>query len=547
MIGLSREQWNRNVMMDEYVPEQTVRRRAVCGEVEITTYQGDHSDEYMVKDLESGRCTLFHKGLLKMSWQEENGKKVGGFTLYDNGKAAKRWNWTCMWSMDVYRWIENCKNGLELVVKGNGVVYRGGFDDVDSMKREGRGMEFDEKSGRLLRCGVWKNDELFQITQEFESVEVMTEYAVEEGKENMSALNRHPVYRGGYVFDEKKYFLRNGYGCEIEGGVAVREGVWKRGELKECKELFDGWYVKREGSELFDWKERVEYLRMEIHNLTEGESVSSNVTELVIPSNCCNEEEWSVFDVSALKRLKSIEIGDDCFENVKEAKLIGMNQLERVVVGQNSFTVKNWTVVMPVHRFCLKRCGNMRELVIGRESFRNYSVCEIEEMPSLEVIEMGELGESSRNFVAASLELRNMHNLKSLLLGNDSFGSCVVVAFENLPELTSIQLGSRAFSFQKKNVSTLIMRNLPNLTSLTTITPSTTFRDVRQVTLDNIPALTNVLLDGKNAFMNKTTLSIKGNIGALMPYLNSFLSFTHKLLICNALSNESKTIPISFP
>ena len=269
-------------------------------------------------------------------------------------------------------------------------------------------MEFDEKSGRLLRCGVWMNDELFQITQEFESVEVMTEYAVEEGKENMSALNRHPVYRGGYVFDEeKKYFLRNGYGCEIEGGVAVREGVWKRGELKECKELFDGWYVKREGSELFDWKERVEYLRMEIHNLTEGESVSSNVTELVIPSNCCNEEEWSVFDVSALKRLKSIEIGDDCFENVKEVKLIGLNQLERVVVGQNSFTVKNWTVVMPVHRFCLKRCGNMRELVIGRESFRNYSVCEIEEMPSLEVIEMGELGESSRNFVAASLELRS--------------------------------------------------------------------------------------------------------------------------------------------
>ena len=108
---------------------------------------------------------------------------------------------------------------------------------------------------------------------------------------------------------------------------------------------------------------------------------------------------------------------------------------------------------------------------------------------------------------------------------------------------------------------------MPNLTSLTTITPSTTFRDVRQVTLDStsvsdyslldIPALTNVLLDGKNAFMNKTTLSIKGSpplslpspldIGALMPYLNSFLSFTHKLLICNALSNESKAIPISFP
>ena len=145
----------------------------------------------------------------------------------------------------------------------------------------------------------------------------------------------------------------------------------------------------------------------------------------------------------------------------------------------------------------------------------------------------------------------------------------------DLPELTSIQLGSRAFSFQKKNVSTLIMRSgydetkwgidLPNLTSLTTITPSITFRDVRQVTIEStyasyhlpldLPALTNVVLDGQNAFMNKTTLSVKGSpppilpshldIGALQPYLNSSLSFTHKLLICNALFPVFKTIFIS--
>ena len=46
------------------------------------------------------------------------------------------------------------------------------------------------------------------------------------------------------------------------------------------------------------------------------------VTELVIPSKCCNEAGWTVFDVSELKRLKSIEIGDECFENVDEVKLI---------------------------------------------------------------------------------------------------------------------------------------------------------------------------------------------------------------------------------
>ena len=397
--------------MDEYVPEQTVRRGAVCGEVEITTYQGDHSDEYMVKDLETGRCTLFHKGLLKMSWREENGKKVGGFSLYDNGKAAKRWNWTCMWSMDVYRWIENCKNGLELVVKGNGVVYRGGFDDVDSMKREGRGMEFDETSGRVLRCGVWKNDKLFQITQECESEDVMIEYAIEEGTSNVSVLNRHPVYEGGYVFDEeKREVLRHGYGCEIAGGVAVREGVWERGELKESTELFDGWYVKVEGSEVLRVEDlEVEDMKVEIHNWNGWEKVNESVTELVIPSNCCNVAEWSVFDVSGLKWLKSIEIGDDCFENVKEVKLIGMDRLESVVIGNNSFTKqKGWFGNDPYRHFYLKNCERLRELKMGRYSFSDYTVCELENVPSLEVMDMGDLNKESRNFLfAPKLELKS--------------------------------------------------------------------------------------------------------------------------------------------
>ena len=145
-------------------------------------------------------------------------------------------------------------------------------------------MEFDETSGRVLRCGVWKNDELFQIEKECESEDVMIEYETEEGKENVSLLNRHPVYEGGYVFDEeKRVFLRNGYGCEIEGGVGVKEGVWERGELKESTELFDGWYVKKEGKEVFDWDLRVEELRVEIHNWNEWENVNKSVTQLVIP------------------------------------------------------------------------------------------------------------------------------------------------------------------------------------------------------------------------------------------------------------------------
>ncbi|KAM7453792.1 hypothetical protein BLSTO_05455, partial [Blastocystis sp. subtype 1] len=384
----SREELMRRVMMDGYVTEGNEKRVVDGKEVEIVMYQGEHCDEYLVREVESGRCSLFYKGILQLSWKEVEGKMVGGFTVYEKGKAVRSEDWNQLGEKE-HRCIENCKSGLELVIEGNGVVYRGGFEDVESMKREGRGMEFDEKSGRV--CGRMMSY-------------VMIEYETEEGKENVSLLNRHPVYEGGYVFDEeKKELLRNGYGCEIEGGVAVKEGTWERGVLKESVELFDGWYVKREGSEVFDWGLN---MRVEIHNWNEWESVNERVTELVIPPKCCNEAEWSVFDVSGLKWLKSIEIGDECFENVDEVKLIGLNRLESVVIGKNSFTkCKNdWRGSVDLYRhFYLKNY---------RYSFNEYSVCEIENVESLEVIEMGELGGKRKEeytycFMHSNLELKS--------------------------------------------------------------------------------------------------------------------------------------------
>ena len=396
--------------MSDYVTERNEKRVVGGEEVEIVMYQGKHCDEYLVREVKSGRCSLFYKGIVQLSWKEVNGVRTGGFTVYENGKALRSQDWKGLAGKE-HRCIENCKKGLELVIEGDGVVYRGGFDDVESMKREGRGMEYDEKSGRVLRCGVWKDDELFQIEKECESEEVMIEYETEEGKENVSLLNRHPVYEGGYVFDEeKREVLRNGYGCEIDvnTGIAVREGTWERGVLKESVELFDGWYVKKEGSDVFDWGLKVEDLRVEIHNWNEWKNVNKRVTELVIPSKCCNEAEWRVFDVSGLKWLKSIEIGDECFENVKEVKLIGMSQLEKVVIGMNSFTKKkNYYGIDPNRRFYLKNCERLKELKIGRCSFSDYCVCEIENVPFLEVIEMGELDEYSNSFCYASLELKS--------------------------------------------------------------------------------------------------------------------------------------------
>ena len=52
----------------------------------------------------------------------------------------------------------------------------------------------------------------------------------------------------------------------------------------------------------------------------------------------------------------------------------------------------------------------LRELRIGSQSFMDYSVCEIEGVDSLEVIEMGRLNDRSSFFHYASLELKSCSN-----------------------------------------------------------------------------------------------------------------------------------------
>ena len=129
---------------------------------------------------------------------------------------------------------------------------------------------------------------------------------------------------------------------------------------------------------------------------------------IVIASNCCNERELSVLDLSRFVNLRELKVGDECFKYVNEVKLIGLNQLERVVIGKNSFTKeKNSAGNDPNRHFYLKNCNRLRELMMDHHSFADYSVCVIENVPSLEVIEMGLLSESSHNFNYASLELKS--------------------------------------------------------------------------------------------------------------------------------------------
>ena len=133
-----------------------------------------------------------------------------------------------------------------------------------------------------------------------------------------------------------------------------------------------------------------------------------SVEVLIVDNNACNDESFKELDLSSFLSLRVLEVGDHSFAYLNEVKLIEMDQLERVEIGKNSFTkCSNGRGKDSSCHFHLKNCERLRELKIGRYSFSDYSVCEIENVPSLEVIEMGDVNEQSLNFCDASLELKS--------------------------------------------------------------------------------------------------------------------------------------------
>ena len=153
---------------------------------------------------------------------------------------------------------------------------------------------------------------------------------------------------------------------------------------------------------------------VDVQNEVEWNSLNKSVFEIVVSSNCCNDSSVRVLDLSELKYLRRIEIGNECFEYVDEVKWVGMNYLESVEIGENSFTQhKNSWGNDPNRHFYLKNCPKLKSFKMGCYSFSDYTVIEIENVNALEVIEMGEWNEDSWSFVYASLEL------KSILIHNE--------------------------------------------------------------------------------------------------------------------------------
>ena len=228
-------------------------------------------------------------------------------------------------------------------------------------------------------------------------------------------LNNQP-YGWGVLYDNENRRVYEGFRVgevNVCYGSSYYPDVQKveyEGEICEGKRWGRGIQYDRNGKTVFDgeWMNDEHLSRRVVVN-EENQLLHNHIEELIVSDNSCNGPEWSVLDWSFMSNLRLLEVGDECFENVNEVKLIGLSQLERVEIGGYSFTKKNdWVIIYDSDRhFYLKNCERLRELIILYYSFSDYSVCEIENLPSLEVIEMGNFNIESWNFYYASLELKS--------------------------------------------------------------------------------------------------------------------------------------------
>ena len=125
------------------------------------------------------------------------------------------------------------------------------------------------------------------------------------------------------------------------------------------------------------------------------------------------------FTLINLNTIESIEIGDDCFENVNEFVIDGLNELKSLKIGNNSFTKeKNDAGYDKSRSFGILNCIELKSIEIGRYSFSDYGGgFELKNLPSLSTIKIGSIesdfSESnnrgwSANFAFASFVIKGI-------------------------------------------------------------------------------------------------------------------------------------------
>ena len=156
-----------------------------------------------------------------------------------------------------------------------------------------------------------------------------------------------------------------------------------------------------------------------LNNLNE---LDSSISNLHIPNWSFNNELNMIeLNLNRFMNLESIEIGNDCFESVQTFQIEGLNRLQRLKIGMNSFTqLKSKDFENDLDgsiskcrneskSFHILNCKSLKVIEIGQFSFVDFGgEFELRNLDNLESIKIGEIRYQSMNFIWSSFNIRGI-------------------------------------------------------------------------------------------------------------------------------------------
>lgn len=162
--------------------------------------------------------------------------------------------------------------------------------------------------------------------------------------------------------------------------------------LESMSVLKDALAAKKEMDEEAKAMGQAEKNRVAVKSIAQLTSIETLVAFIDVGNYCCKEDVRGTVDWTHFVYLKELKVGNYCFKNVEIVKFVGMKHLEKVMIGKNSFTRMGCcsnALPDPNRHFYLKDCPRMKELKVGDSSFSDFTVCEVENTPALEVFDIG--------------------------------------------------------------------------------------------------------------------------------------------------------------
>ena len=348
----------------------------------------------------NGRCMEYENGKWVGEWVYKNGVRVrcmreyrdGVITLYDdNGEKVTTTN----------EW--------------DGMRMRETLHSVMKDKNDDSLMYFDLKTGYV--CGVWKTKERCYVLQRSD----------EENQVVVADLKTHEmrVYDG----DDWKESEQDGVDCiDLDVNGKRWEGGVKNGKPfgygvlydEEGKKEYEGFMVDGVkmgcGIEYYNDIERIEYEgcfcddkrfgrgvlfgrngMIEYNGLwkndstycdqLDGNRIDCHTESVSINDGSFNEVKSFILP-SFIHSLKRIAIGNKCFGKVRVVELDGLDELESVVIGNDSFRISDKE--RPYASYRIVNCPKLKSIQIGYDSFYDYHSFELNNLPSLQSIDIGE-------------------------------------------------------------------------------------------------------------------------------------------------------------